>query len=282
MAAVIGVLLLGLGAAGILFSLRAKARQPYWADWFLKTGIALFFIGAVFGLVSLGLRPAPTGGQPLAQATVQPSELDPNVKTALARGEPPIIMPEFPFAGDPDEPAQLPDFPVPSPTIEATAGPTEKQPDTSEITRISIPALNLDTVVKYVPFDGYSWMIAGLNQEIAWMGETSWPGLGGNTALAGHVTLRSGADGPFRYLSDLGYGDEVHIYTEENEYVYQVREQQTVSEGDLSVVDPSEQPRLTLITCTEWSKDAKMYLSRLVVVSDLVKVDPLVNTTQGN
>jgi LPXTG-site transpeptidase (sortase) family protein len=282
MAAVIGVLLLGLGAAGILFSLRAKTRQPYWADWFLKTGIALFFIGAVFGLVSLGLRPAPTGEQPLAQATVQPSALDPTVKTALARGEPPIIMPEFPFAGDPDEPAQLPDFPVPSPTIQATAGPTEKQPDTSAITRISIPALNLDTVVKYVPFDGYSWMIAGLNQEIAWMGETSWPGLGGNTALAGHVTLRSGADGPFRYLSDLGYGDEVHIYTEENEYVYQVREQQTVTEGDLSVVDPSEQPRLTLITCAEWSKDAKMYLSRLVVVSDLVKVDPLVNTTQGN
>jgi len=36
----------------------------------------------------------------------------------------------------------------------------------------------MDTVVKYVPYDGLTWLIAGLQQEIAWMGDTSWPGLG--------------------------------------------------------------------------------------------------------
>ena len=58
MAAVIGVLLLGLGFTHILFSLRAKVRQPYWADWFLKTGIALFFMARCSGW-SPGSAPGP-------------------------------------------------------------------------------------------------------------------------------------------------------------------------------------------------------------------------------
>jgi LPXTG-site transpeptidase (sortase) family protein len=138
-----------------------------------------------------------------------------------------------------------------------------------------IPRLGLDTIVKYVPFDGYTWLISGLQNEIAWMGSTSWPGLGGNTALAGHVTLRNGADGPFRYLESLQPNDIITVFTEKNIYQYRVSNKIVVKDDDFSVVQPSDKPVLTLITCTGWNRELGHYLERLVVIADLEKVTPI-------
>jgi len=43
--------------------------------------------------------------------------------------------------------------------------------------------------------------------------------------ISGHVTLRTGVNGPFRYSSDLQYGDTIFVHTDENIYEYIVREQ---------------------------------------------------------
>ena len=136
------------------------------------------------------------------------------------------------------------------------------------------------TFGKYVPFDGQTWMIAGLKEEIAWMGDTSWPGLGGNTGLAGHVTLRDGSDGPFRNLVELVAGDEVVVYTEEKVYTYRVRETSLREDGDMSVIAVSDGSQITLITCAEWNKDLKMYLKRLIVFADLVGSRPINQNSQ--
>ena len=103
----------------------------------------------------------------------------------------------------------LPDFPIPTPVISITPAAGETLPDTSPVVRIVIPALFVDAIVKYVPFDGFTWLIAGLRDEVAWMGNTSWPGLGSNTALAGHVTVAGWGDGPFRYLEELPVGEVI-------------------------------------------------------------------------
>ena len=135
--------------------------------------------------------------------------------------------------------------------------------------------MGLDTVVKYVPFSGSTWLISGLKQEIAWMGDTSWPGLGGNTGLAGHVDLVTGAKGPFWNLKELQAGDQVTVYTEKNIYTYQVREQTVVGDYELSVIQPTDKPQITLITCTSWDAELHMYLNRLVVYADLTSVRPV-------
>jgi len=169
----------------------------------------------------------------------------------------------------------LPDYPIPSPVITITPQPGEPEPDTSAITRIVIPALMLDTVVKYVPFDGFTWLIEGLRQEIAWMGNTSWPGLGSNTALTGHVTVAGLGDGPFRHLGELPTGELVLLYTEQNIYTYQVRESLVTDAGDLSVVSPTDDAQISLITCVDWDEENHLYLNRLVVVADLVRTEPI-------
>jgi sortase A len=108
------------------------------------------------------------------------------------------------------------------------------------------------------------------------MGDTSWPGLGSNTALAGHVTLRNGADGPFRYLETLKRGASLTVFTEKFIYTYQVQELKVVNDSDMSVVKPSDQSILTLITCTGWDNALGHYIKRLIVVADLVDTQPIV------
>jgi LPXTG-site transpeptidase (sortase) family protein len=169
----------------------------------------------------------------------------------------------------------LPSYPIPSPTFIATPEPGETGPDTSAVVRIVIPALGVDAEVAYVPFDGQSWLIQGLREEVAWMGNTSWPGLGGNTALAGHVTVAGLGDGPFRYLIDLKQGDEIILYTERNAYTYRVRERVVVAETDMWVTEPSETAQITLITCVDWNERIEMYLKRLVVFADQISVQAM-------
>ena len=141
--------------------------------------------------------------------------------------------------------------------------------------RITIPSIGVNAVVKYVPFNGSTWLISGLKQEVAWMGDTSWPGLGGNTGLAGHVDLATGEKGPFWSLRNLRNGDQVIVYTEKKIYSYRVNSQKIVDDTDLSVIGPTTKPQLTLITCTGWDTNVRLYLKRLVIFAELVDIKPL-------
>lgn len=270
-----GLVLIVLAGFALGYSAWARNRRPAWAAWYARTGLILLAAGIVFGLAAYGLRQtAPEIGQSGGLLSgLRPSQ-EPASYAWLEVGEEPwgIFL-------SPDEPEKLPDYPVPTPEFTPTAAPGEPQPDTSSVVHITIPSIGVDTVVKYVPFDGLTWMIGGLRQEVAWMGDTSWPGLGGNTGLAGHITLHNGSDGPFRHLADLLPGQEVIVYTENNVYTYKVREQVLVDPYDLSVVQPSSGSQLTLITCAAWDKEMKTYQRRLIVYSDLVDTKPRGNQT---
>ncbi len=267
-------ILLGLlGAAALVASRLSQVKQSTWGGWLTRTGLILVTAALVFGLVGWGLTlPSRSQNRQLAgDATNTP-------RIAAQYQE---EGPEYPqFLSLTPTPASLPDFPIPNPTVQVGEG--EENPDSSPVEHLLIPALGLDTVVKYVPFDGFTWKIAGLKQEIAWLGDTSWPGLGKNTGLAGHVTLNDGSNGPFRYLQDLRAGDVVTLYTQENIYTYKVRESIVVNDDEFSVLKPTDDSQLTLITCTNWDKDLKIYLDRLVVYADLDEVQPIKTTKLGN
>lgn len=273
-------LLLILAIVAFAYAYQLRGQQSEWMSWAVKMGGLLTVAAVLFGTSGWILnRYTVKDTNPLAQKSSVRAPLE-KVRF-LAQSEPETIIwpgmtPQIPGS----ELDKLPDFPIPTPTMLA---PTEEAgADLSPVNRIIIPALALDTVVKYVPYDGLTWLIAGLNQEIAWMGDTSWPGLGGNTALAGHVTLRDGSNGPFRYLADLRYGDAVFIYTEKNIYEYMISEQVDVEATDLAVIGASSEPQLTLITCSEWDMYTGFYTKRLIVKADLVGVKLVQQQTRGN
>jgi LPXTG-site transpeptidase (sortase) family protein len=260
-------LVLGLAALGGALFLKALRRER---ALLAGIGIWLLLLAAVFS--------------PLAAGWLRPAAADlPPTNTALAEALAPAASVDEPLEiiwPTPEVIETLPDYPIPTPQV--TPSPNGETPDTSAIQRILIPAVGLDAVVKYVPYDGYTWKIAGLRQEVAWMGETSWPGLEGNTALAGHVTVQGGGNGPFRYLEELVAGDEITLFTEKNIYKYKVQEQKVVGQTDMTVVQPHEKRQLTLITCTGWDGEIGFYLDRLVVVADLADVEPRNGIIRGN
>ena len=266
-------LLLGWIAVCVLaYSLWAKISQRSRADRFFKIGLSLAAIAFVLGMAAWLVKAEPGTGIQVSLAT-EPTP------TSVYVGTLPVQLRPSPLPGELSTPLALetlPSYPIPTPKITATAQPGESQVDTSPVTRMLIPNLGVDAEVKYVPFSGLTWLISGLQYEIAWMGETSWPGLGGNTGLAGHVTLRNGAAGPLYNLYTVKPGDQVILYTEQNEYIYTVREQRLVEETDLTVLAPSDRPQLTLVTCDEWNTTMKLYLKRRILFADLKTVLPLV------
>ncbi len=273
-----GVFLMVLGVAVlILLVVWSKARSHKNKLWMTVGGALLLLVGFMLAVTSSGvlsknqlaqiISPTPTSNGLIAQQGQGSASSAPNLpyQPASAFSTPDAYVPIV----------TLPNYPVPTPVITITPQPGEVGPDTSDVTRIVIPILNLDTVVKYVPYDGFSWLISGLREEVAWMGNTSWPGLGSNTGLAGHVTVAGLGDGPFRHLDELSVGELVLVYTEQNIYTYQVRESKLTDDGDMSVTLPSETPQISLITCADWDQDTRTYLHRLVVIADLLQSEPL-------
>ena len=275
-------LLLGLGLSAFVYYLKNRGGQSEWSGWALKMGLLLPIVAVLFAVAGVILSKTAT------EVESRKGSLQAHMGQTLEKLVPQsthapddIILPGVLFQIPGSELDKLPDFPIPTPTIYPEIA-EESEIDVSPVKRIIVPALALDTVVKYVPYDGLTWMIAGLQQEIAWMGETSWPGLGSNTALAGHVTLRDGRNGPFRDLSDLRFGDAIFVYTEKNIYEYMVEDTVTVEPTDLSVVEPTDDPILTMITCTEWDPYTGFYTKRLVVKSSLVSSRPITQISHGN
>lgn len=264
-----GIVIIALGGILLAIMVLSKGRNRKMSLWLAVGGTLLIIVGFVISSVTSGLvTPKNLSAVSLMTPTYQaaePSATQLAWRPASAFSTPDSVVPIV----------TLPDYPIPTPKITVTPNPGQVQPDTSPIVRIIIPAMLLDTVVKYVPFDGDTWLINGLRQEIAWMGETSWPGLGGNTGLAGHVTVAGMGDGPFRHLDELPAGELVVLYTERNIYTYQVREKRVTGAEDMSVILPTNNPQVSLITCIDWDDGAKTYINRLIVIADLVRTEPI-------
>ncbi len=266
----ISLTLILIGSGIIAYSVRARRKTSPWASWFTRTGLILLISGVLFGALAWSIKPAQVFQPEMSQSS---NQVDNGL--SITSGWSPTEEGTYHLVPQPIEPDKLPDFPIPTPILLTPVPAGQSAPDTSPVVKMMIPTLGLDAIVKYVPFDGLSWKIAGLKEEIAWMGDTSWPGLGGNTGLAGHVTLRDGSDGPFRNLDLLQPGELVTISTEKNIYTYQVREQKIVNDDDFTVVKSTDKSQLTLITCIDWDNDLRMYLKRLVIYADLTTISPI-------
>src|SRR6266849_1470281 len=91
------------------------------------------------------------------------------------------------------------------------------------------------------------------------------PGQNGNMVLSGHISSpNEGA--VFHSLPDLKVGEGVIVGTEERQYLYRVVDVKTVTPDELSVLDQTPDPTVTLITCVPDG----IYSHRLVVTARLV------------
>jgi sortase A len=128
----------------------------------------------------------------------------------------------------------------PLPT-ESTPPSTEDQPrEFLPISgRLVIPSLELDLEVGY-----------GVEEEDLKNGPGFYPQSGypstGNVCIAGH---RNAYGNPFWHLNELKPGDEIELYYDDAHYIYSVESVYVTHSRDWSVVDPTDEPAITLTTC---------------------------------
>jgi sortase A len=82
-----------------------------------------------------------------------------------------------------------------------------------------------------------------LDRAVGHIEDTTEPGSIGNSGIAGH------RDGFFRGLKDVVEGDTIELDTLEGTEIYRVERTWVVEPEDVSVLDPTPTPALTLVTC---------------------------------
>lgn len=129
--------------------------------------------------------------------------------------------------------------------------------DDSGMAVLAIPSISCKDIVK----EGSSSHV--LAKALGHMEGTAFPGNNGNCVIAGHRNYSFGLH--FNRLNEVAVGDEITITTKEGLYTYTVTEIKVVEPEELSVLDQTEDARLTLITCTP------IYIAshRLIIIAEL-------------
>jgi len=107
----------------------------------------------------------------------------------------------------------------------------------STVGRIEIPRLGVSTVIR-AGSDARTLRLA-----VGYIPGTALPGDRGNFGLAGH------RDTFFRKLRDINPDDEIRIVTADGVFNYYVQRTSIVMPEDVWVLDPTNYPALTLVTC---------------------------------
>ncbi len=262
-----------------------------------RLGTLLLVVGmltAGYGaLWQLGLVP---GSRVVLPAPIVLDHREPGVREVSAPATPvPIALPTRP-PPEPRLPAEhrvqiastpveLP-TPAPTPTLEIPRevpadGEDRKQarrPEMGYAVRLAIPAINLDTVVKQ------AGIVPGADGHPVWQtlpfvavhyGDlTSLIGAPGNAVIAGHVvTMNEG--NVFRFLYKLGIDDQIQVWDDhQHEHDFQVVDIKLVAPSDTSVMAPTPDQTLTLITCGGTFDPIKREFSdRLVVTAKPIAAD---------
>jgi sortase A len=105
------------------------------------------------------------------------------------------------------------------------------------IGRLDVPRLGLSAAVVAGDDD------ATLRVAVGYLPDTPLPWEGGNTALAGH------RDSFFSPLRNIAVGDDILLTTVEGDLRYRVQSVFVVEPDATWILDPKQDPTLTLITC---------------------------------
>lgn len=185
----------------------------------------------------------------LALATPSPTPLITAV--VLPSGHTPPTSPGGARPNEAEIPANLRPLVQSMPVIDIpVAGPEHAR-------SMSIPALWNDAA-PVVQGDGWEQLKKGVGQYVG----SAKPGENGNMVLSAHNDIFGEL---FRDLDQLKPGDEIIVNTSRQEYIYRVTGIRIVEPTEVSVLNPTAKPTVTLISCYPYLVDSQ----RIVVFGEL-------------
>ena len=161
--------------------------------------------------------------------------------------------PTAPGGAQPNE-AEIPEHL--RPLVQSIADLPLPTPGPAQANRIQIQAINVDAPV--VQGDSWDQLKKGVGQHVG----SADPGQTGNVVLSAHDDVFGEI---FRNLDRLQPGDQVLLFTAQQQFVYIVTSSQIVAPTQVDVMNPTSVPTLTLISCYPYMVDK----SRIVVFAKL-------------
>lgn len=160
------------------------------------------------------------------------------------------------------------------PATNAVAVPQAAVPS-KESVKLTIPTIAVEAPVVY---DEKSYeepkVQLALRRGVVHYGTTALPGQAGNVVLLGHSSGQAWAPGDYKFvftmLDKLEKNDRVFLEYKGVRYIYRVTGKTVVEPTDLSVVQHTPKPQLTLITCTPVGTNK----NRLVVTAEQIVPNP--------
>jgi len=143
------------------------------------------------------------------------------------------------------------------PLVQSLANLPAPTPGPQQAIQIDIPAIGIHNW-PIVQGDGWEQLKKGVGQHIG----SANPGENGNLVLSGHDDVFGEV---FRDLDKLQPGDQLTLYTMQQQYVYLVVETRIVEPSQVEVMNPTSDSTVTLISCYPYMVDKK----RIVVFAKL-------------
>lgn len=145
--------------------------------------------------------------------------------------------------------------------------------DPGKITQFEIQITKIGVSAPVIPnVDGKSEAMydEALNYGVAHFKGTALPNSGSNIFIFGHSSSVLGTgkyDKIFAKLGNIISGDEIEIKYNGKTYMYKVIKKEVVTADDTSVIDPTIDEQLTLMTCWPVGTDQK----RLIIIANPTK-----------
>jgi LPXTG-site transpeptidase (sortase) family protein len=140
-------------------------------------------------------------------------------------------------------------------------------PTTIEIADIGVSGIIVPVYIQSTP-NGSTWDVSGLRMNAGLL-----TGLGtfgqGNAVIGAHSEATDGSADLFYNLDAVQVGSQIVINVNGQLLTYEVQEVYRVGATDLRPLYPTQEERLTLITCDRgsYSSEAGTYSQRVVVVA---------------
>ncbi len=170
-------------------------------------------------------------------------------------------------------------FDKPNPTPAAQTASTSVVPGDPTI---SIPKINVFSPVVYEPSVAEGNVQKALESGVVHYGNTPLPGQPGNSVIFGHSSNDWWEPGNYKFifglLDKLAPGDRFSVDYQSRRYIYEVASTKVVAPTDVSVLNPTAEPTMTLITCTPPGTSLK----RLIVTAKQVDPVPTIPTAPVN
>jgi LPXTG-site transpeptidase (sortase) family protein len=147
-------------------------------------------------------------------------------------------------------------------TLRGTAKAARVRPGSEPGLRMVIAKIDVDAPILQTPPVGGVWNVA--DWAVGHLTTTPNPGAPGNAGYAAHDDIKGEI---FKRVNELNPGDPILIYTRHAIYRYVVVNQQTVDPSNVSVLDPTSRPTITLVSCTPYWVDTQRLIVQAVLKS---------------